>query len=163
MFASEQVLVITTPPVRTDDNDVAAPVLRIRLQRPTEAWQCLTHKQMFNVLVYCQSNAEGVVCAGCGRILEKEFMQLDHIMPRSDRGTNDILNRILLCGPCNLRKGNSLTLAGLLKENRRHGWMKHAVRAQIARDNAEACALRVRDEFDTSECQSLINGIGLPI
>ncbi len=163
MFASEQVRVITTPPVRTDDNDVAAPVLRIRLQRPTEAWQRLTHKQMFNVLAYCQSNAEGVVCAGCGRILEKEFMQLDHIMPRSDRGANDILNRILLCGPCNLRKGNSLTLAGLLKENRRHDWMKHAVRAQIARDDAELCALRVRDEFDTSECQSLINGIGLPI
>ncbi len=163
MFASEHVQVITIPPVRTDDNDVAAPVLRIRLHRPMEPWQRLTHKQMSNVLVYCQSNGEGVVCAGCGRVLEKEFMQLDHIMPRSDRGTNDILNRILLCGPCNLRKSNTLTLAGLLKENRKNGWMKHAVRAQTARDNAEVCALRVRDEFDTSECQSLINGRRLPI
>ena len=32
-------------------------------------------------------------------------------------------NRMLLCGPCNLAKSNTLTLEGLRRLNRAHGWM----------------------------------------
>ena len=80
---------------------------------------------MTNVLAAAQCTSGGVMCAGCGRVLEREFMQLDHITPRSDRGENHILNRILLCGPCNRRKRNYLTLSGLLRENKKKdvGWM----------------------------------------
>lgn len=160
MFALEQVQVIKKAPKRTDDNDVAAPSFRLRIQRPTEPWQRLTHSQIVRVLVQAQGTSDGVICAGCGRILEKEFVELDHITPKSDRGENHILNRILLCRPCNGRKGNALTLAGLIRENKRRAvaWMRDEKWAGIARDRAAERAEWVRDNFGTLECQALIQG-----
>ena len=32
-------------------------------------------------------------------------------------------NRLLLCGPCNRAKSNTLTLSGLRKLNRQNNWM----------------------------------------
>ena len=111
----------TEPPARSDDNEIAAPTLRLPIQRPVEPWQKISHSKMMNVLAAAQGSGSsgGVICGGCGRVLEREFMQLDHITPKSDRGTNDILNRILLCGPCNRRKRDNLTLRGLLRENKK--------------------------------------------
>lgn len=115
---------------------------------------------MTNVLAVAQETLGGVICAGCGRILEREFMQLDHIQPKAEGGANHILNRILLCGPCNRRKRNYLTLSGLLRENRKKavGWMQREDRALLAQDSARARAEWVRDNFDTPECQALIKG-----
>ena len=154
----------TTPPERTDDNEVAAPTLRLRIQRPVEPWQKISHSRMMNVLAAAQGSGDGVICGGCGRVLEREFMQLDHITPKSDRGTNDILNRILLCGPCNRRKRDNLTLRGLLRENKKKavGWMEDEGRAKLAQDGARARADWVRDNFDSAECQALIDGRSSP-
>ena len=70
-----------------------------------------------------QRSNGNVICAGCGRELEREFMELDHIHPRADGGENHITNRILLCRPCNGKKGQYLTLRGLLRENKKSaGW-----------------------------------------
>ena len=150
----------TAPPERSDDNEVAAPSFRLPFQRPLEAWQRISHRQMTKVLSAAQGSGEGVICAGCGRVLEREFMQLDHITPRSDRGENHILNRVLLCGPCNRRKRNYLTLSGLLRENKKKtvGWMQDESRALLAQDSARARAEWVRDNFDSDECQKLIKG-----
>ena len=152
----------TAPPLRTDDNEVAAPTLKLRIQRPVEPWQKLTHKQMVRVLALAQKSSDGVICAGCGRVLEVEFMQLDHITPKSDRGENHILNRILLCGPCNRRKRENLTLRGLLRENRKKavGWMKDESMAKLVQDHAREKAEWVRDNFASAECQALIAGRG---
>ena len=88
-------------------------------------------------LLEAQSITDGLVlCAGCGRELEAPFMELDHIVPRSDRGENDISNRILLCRPCNGRKSARLTMKGLMAENRKAKWMKDEKRAIHARDLA---------------------------
>ncbi|MCY3715119.1 MAG: HNH endonuclease [Chloroflexi bacterium] len=113
-----------------------------------------------NILVEAQGTIAGVICAGCGRVLEREFMQLDHITPKSDRGANHILNRILLCGPCNRRKRDNLTLRGLLRENKKKavGWMKDESMAKMAQDLALDKAEWARDYFDTQECQDLIRG-----
>ena len=70
-------------PQRTDDNEIAAPTLRLRIQRPVEPWQKISHSGMMNVLAAAQGSGGGVICAGCGRVLEREFMQLDHINRRS--------------------------------------------------------------------------------
>ena len=94
----------TQPPTRTDENGAAAPILELKFVRPLEPWQKLTRKEMAKLLEVAQKNGEEVVCGGCGRTLEREFMQLDHITPKSGRGENYITNRILLCGPCNRRK-----------------------------------------------------------
>ena len=146
------------PPERTDDNEVAAPSFSLKMQRPIEPWQKITHRQMVNVLVKAQGSADGVICAGCGRVLEKEFMEIDHIMPKSDRGENHIMNRILLCRPCNGRKRDNFTLRGLVRENKKRdvAWMRDEARAQIAQSKATEFAEWVRDNFQSSECQELI-------
>ena len=148
----------TAPPERTDDNEMASPVLRLKIQRPSSPWEKITHKGMMNILATAQGNMFGVVCAGCGRVLEREFMQLDHITPKSDRGANHILNRILLCGPCNRRKRDNLTLRGLMRENKKKmvGWMKDEKEAKRAQDKARDKAEWARDEFHTRKCQELI-------
>ena len=145
---------------RSDDNEMASPVLRLKIQRPVLPWQKISHKGMMNVLAAAQGDMFGVVCAGCGRTLEREFLQLDHITPKSDRGENHILNRILLCGPCNRRKRDNLTLRGLMRENKKNtvGWMKDETEAKRAQDKAREKAEWARDEFHTRECQDLING-----
>ena len=126
------------------------------MRRPAEPWQRITHRGIVNILVQAQGDMSGVICGGCGRALEREFMELDHITPKSDRGENHILNRILLCRPCNGRKRDSLTLRGLMRENVKVSWMKSADLAQIAQSKATDKAEWVRDNFDSDECQSLI-------
>ncbi len=147
---------LTTPPTRTDDNDVAAPSFRLKMQRPVEPWQRITHRGMVNILIQAQSDTNGVICGGCGRVLEREFMELDHITPKSDRGANDISNRILLCRPCNGRKRNNLTLSGLMRENKKVGWMQDEGRAKVVQDKTADRAEWVRDNYQTNECQALI-------
>lgn len=139
---------------------MAAPALRIKVQRPVEPWQRITRRGMTNILAVAQATAGGVTCAGCGRVLELEFMELDHIQPKSEGGANHILNRILLCGPCNRRKRNYLTLAGLRRENKKKtiGWMNEESRALLAQDLARDKAEWTRDNFDSEECQGLIKG-----
>ena len=149
---------LTTPPERTDDNEVAAPSFRLKMQRPVEPWQRITHRGMVNILVQAQGSVNGVICGGCGRGLEREFMELDHITPKSDRGANDISNRILLCRPCNGRKRDNLTLRGLIRENKRIGWMKGEDIAEIAQSKATDKAEWVRDNYATEECRALIEG-----
>ncbi|MYH66551.1 MAG: hypothetical protein F4136_13085 [Chloroflexi bacterium] len=150
----------TETPSRTDDDEVASPLLRLKIQRAIEPWEKISHRGMMNILVEAQGTIAGVICAGCGRVLEREFMQLDHITPKSDRGANHILNRILLCGPCNRRKRDNLTLRGLLRENKKKavGWMKDESMAKMAQDLALDKAEWARDYFDTQECQDLIRG-----
>ncbi len=144
----------TTPPERTDDNEVAAPILRLKLQRALAPWQLLSHRAMVEHLVEAQATQRGmglgvsgrlVICAGCGRTLEREFMQLDHIQPRADGGANDITNRILLCYPCNGRKGADYTLRGLVNRNKRDGWMQSEDRAKVAQVEARHKAEQVRE------------------
>lgn len=146
----------TKPPMRTDANEIAAPTLKLRTQRPTEPWQKIPHKHMVNALAVAQSSATGIVCAGCGRVLEIEFMELDHITPKSDRGTNDIQNRILLCRPCNGKKRDNLTLRGLVRANGKSGWMRDADLTKQARTTAERVASWIRDEFDSDDCSDLL-------
>lgn len=129
----------TEIPERTDDGETAAPSMRTVKRRlhAKESWQQLSREQMFDELADAQRMTNGlVVCAGCGRELEKEFMELDHITPKSDRGVNDISNRILLCRPCNGKKSNDKTMPGLIKQNRKDGWMQSEERAKNAQDLA---------------------------
>ena len=150
----------TEPPTRTDDKLMAAANLRLMIQRPEAPWQNITHRGMTNILAAAQASSGGVICAGCGRVLEREFMQLDHKLPKSDGGENHILNRVLLCGPCNRRKRNYLTLSGLVRENSKKAvsWMKDKGMAKMAQDAAREKAEWVRDHFHTRVCQDLIQG-----
>ncbi|MCY3833664.1 MAG: site-specific DNA-methyltransferase, partial [Chloroflexi bacterium] len=57
----------TEPPRRTDDNELAAPSLKLKTPRAMEPWEKLTHRQMVKVLEQAQSSNGNVICAGCGR------------------------------------------------------------------------------------------------
>ena len=154
-----EVVLRTTPPERTDyDDSPVVPDLKLRVQRPPEPWEKLSREEMSRILAKAQGNKDGVICAGCGRVLEVEFMELDHITPKSDRGANHILNRILLCRPCNGRKRNYFTLAGLIRENKRDSvkWIKSEALAQLARSKAEEQANWVRDNFGNQQYKELM-------
>lgn len=74
-------------------------------------------------------------------------MELDHITPRSDDGSNYITNRILLCRPCNSRKSNILTMSGLRRVNKREKWMKDEKVAIAAQERAKNKARQIRREM----------------
>ena len=146
----------TTPPTRTDDQEIAAPNLKLKLQRAIEPWQRLSNREMRSILAVVQSVNRFVGCAGCGRTLEIEFMHLDHIQPKSDGGENHITNRVLLCSPCNSEKSDDKTIRGLHRANKRSGWMQDEPQAKDMRDRALTRSSWIRDQWGTEDCQEFI-------
>lgn len=62
----------------------------------------------------------GVKCWGCNFMPPDErYLELDHISPKSEYGSNDIDNRALLCTPCNRKKSDKISLSALRKQNER--------------------------------------------
>ena len=124
-------------PRRDDDMKVAVVDFELEPQAILEPWEKLRPAQMREILGKAQRGYdEFVVCAGCGRQLEDAFMELDHLQPKSLGGENVITNRILICRPCNGRKGNKETMAGLWDANKKSGWMHDETRAKINHENA---------------------------
>ena len=144
MITFGEVHYVTEPPERTDAGEVAAPFLYVPEHRVPEPWESLGKGAITDALADAQRGDTGIVCAGCGRELEREFMHLDHRRPRTDGGANDITNRVLLCAPCNGRKGAGLTMTGLVTANRKAKWTKDAAAASASNDRAIACAERIR-------------------
>ena len=108
------------PPVRTDDGDTApllGPVYRRR--KPAT----MTRAEMLDIL----TAQWGIRCWGCGfEPPSVEFLDLDHILPASEGGSNELENRAPLCGPCNKRKSNTMTLTALRRDNRQaKRWYGH--------------------------------------
>ena len=117
----------TVPPVRTDDGEVAAPMLKTKRRIAEPPGPKLTRQEMVDLLI----EENGMVCAGCDREFDDPlYLQLDHKTPRAEGGINHISNRMLLCGPCNRIKGDRLTLNGLRAENRKRGRMAGQTKAR---------------------------------
>ena len=150
------ITVTPTPPVRTDDGATAASDLVLRAPAVRADWQKLTRAEMVRILGKVQSENGLVICVGCGRALEPEFMQLDHREPKSDGGEDWITNRMLLCQPCNGRKSNRMTLSGLQAANRRNGWMKDADKARLVNSRAIEAGRLVRDQWGSEYVRGLL-------
>ena len=63
-------------------------------------------------------------CVGCDWHFPYHALTIDHIVPQSHGGLDTAENLQLLCGSCNSRKGNRLTLAQLRVQNRNAGIMQ---------------------------------------
>ena len=108
-------------PVRTDEGDTAAPYLKVKQSIPEPPGRKMSRQEMYEILL----SQQGIKCQGCDRKFDDaRYLELDHNTPRADGGINHISNRILLCGPCNRLKSNTLTLSGLRRENKKRGFMK---------------------------------------
>ena len=115
-----EILYETEPPTRTDDGLPAVPTLRTKVKVFEPRGPKMTRDQMYRHLL----SQHGVKCQGCDRTFDDpRYLDLDHNTPRSDGGINHISNRILLCGPCNRLKSNTLTLTGLRRKNKKFGYM----------------------------------------
>ena len=104
----------------TTDNPeiVQLPTFAEQQQEPTG--NSMSRTEMYDFLL----RRDGAKCQGCGRAFDDpRYLEIDHIMPRSDGGSDHISNRVLLCGPCNRAKGNQYTLSGLRRLNKKNGWM----------------------------------------
>ncbi|MYG41350.1 MAG: hypothetical protein F4201_11185 [Nitrospira sp. SB0677_bin_15] len=147
IFPSGRLTYSKEPPSRTDGGETATSYLSVPTKQrlALESWQKLSRDEIVQHLAEAQSLTTGlVICAGCGRELEIPFMELDHLTPRSDRGSNDISNRILLCRPCNGKKSDRLTMKGLHNQIKKEGWMKDLQKAGRARDMAQRRCEQVR-------------------
>lgn len=109
----------TEPPKRTDEDKQSSP--KLDNVYSTEPENPLTHAEMHEILV----NQFGLKCWGCNFIPpDKRYLHLDHIIPKTDGGTNHIDNRALLCQPCNTKKSNTMSLTALRRENKREEYMQ---------------------------------------
>lgn len=107
------------PPERTDENKQTSP--KLAAVYSIEPENPLTHAEMHEILV----NQFGLKCWGCNFIPpDKRYLHLDHIIPKTDGGTNHIDNRALLCQPCNTKKSNTMSLTALRRQNKREGYIQ---------------------------------------
>ena len=114
------ILYETAPPVRTDGGMEAAPFIQVTERYAEPDGPRMSRSEMYEYLLA----QYGQRCQGCDRGFDDaRYLELDHNTPRSDGGLNHISNRLLLCGPCNRAKSNTLTLTGLQRLNRKNGWM----------------------------------------
>ena len=107
----------TAPPVRSDQGDTAAPAFITPVGRPRQRHPA-PRSQHGALLIDL-----GPFCQGCGRTYaaDPRVLEVDHIRPRSDGGSDAYDNLTLLCPPCNRLKRDRITLTGLQAENRRLG------------------------------------------
>ena len=125
IFDADSVEEHLEPPIRTDGGRTAANPLpevkktrggRKRFDSKAAKEQLLAHPDW------------DWVCDGCDtRIENPRYFEVDHDVPVSKGGSDDILNLVLICGPCNRTKSNKMTRAEL----RNHNWEQKNMAAQI--------------------------------
>ena len=61
-------------------------------------------------------DCNGPICQGCYWHFEEDDLEVDHITPKSEGGSDAYENLTLLCSRCNKKKSNEKTLTGLRRE-----------------------------------------------
>ena len=102
-------------PTRTDRGEMATLVLKMPKPNPRYPTPRTQHGKLLADL--------GAFCQGCGRnyAFDPRVLEVDHVSPRSDGGTDAYENLTLLCPPCNKEKRDKITLTGLQERNRKEG------------------------------------------
>ena len=130
MLIRSDITYSTTPPKRTDEGETATLVLRTPTDKAMRYPPPRT--QHFKLL-----SDMGPFCQGCGADygFDTRVLEVDHINPRSQGGTDAYDNLTLLCPPCNKEKRDRYTLVGLQQANRSAGYMKNENNLRMGRVN----------------------------
>ena len=117
------IIYITEPPVRDDQLDIrAVPHLETPMGKRVPGRESSRQKAEIKGRLLDEF---GYQCAGCDRVFDHpDYLEVDHQIPRRDGGGDEYENRMLLCSPCNRRKGSKFTLSGLRQENKRLKFMR---------------------------------------
>ena len=123
-----QITYATSPPQRTDSGEPATLTLRTPTGRAQRLPPPRTHHGRLLTDI-------GAFCQGCGAdyTFDPRVLEVDHINPRSQGGTDAYENLTLLCPPCNKEKRDRYTLIGLQQVNRADGWMKNENNLRMGR------------------------------
>ena len=126
--ANPQVTYSTTAPQRTDGVEPATLTLRTPTGRALRYPPPRTQHGKLLIDI-------GAFCQGCGAdyTFDPRVLEVDHINPRSQNGTDAYDNLTLLCPPCNKEKRDRYTLVGLQQVNRANGWMKNEGNLRMGR------------------------------
>ena len=105
----------TEPPTRSDNGEPAV----LELQTPRGRQRYPRPRSQHGRLV----TDIGAYCQGCGRDygFDPRVLEVDHVRPKADGGSNAYDNLTLLCPPCNREKRDRYTLSYLQDINRREG------------------------------------------
>ena len=119
----------TTPPQRTDSGETATLVLRTPTGSGGQRYPA-PRTQHGRLLLDI-----GPFCQGCGADynFDTRVLEVDHINPRSQGGTDAYDNLTLLCPPCNKEKRDRFTLIGLQDHNRASGYMRNESNLRMGR------------------------------
>ena len=142
-------------PARTDDGETAAPGLA-PVYAPSER-STLTHREMKEYLI----ETFGTQCWGCDfDVKDGRYLQLDHVDPKADGGSNHLDNRALLCQPCNGTKGNRLTISELRRQNIRDN---HLAKPAGAKRGDDGHPIKLREA--RAQCREALerHRMGLPL
>jgi site-specific DNA-methyltransferase (adenine-specific) len=123
----QEITYATAPPRRTDGGETAALVLRMPTGHGRYPPPRTQHSKLLTDI--------GPFCQGCGAdyTFDPRVLEVDHINPRSQGGTDAYDNLTLLCPPCNKEKRDRYTLIGLQQANRNAGLMKNEANLRTSR------------------------------
>ena len=129
----------TEEPTRTDNGEPAVLVLRTPTGRGRRYPP--PRQQRARLLL-----GLGAYCQGCGRdySFDPRVLEVDHVSPRADGGTDAYDNLTLLCPPCNREKRDRMTLSGLQQFNRENGHLLRENEGNIKRGRASRTRRRRR-------------------
>ena len=128
--ANPKIIYRDTPPNRTDGGETASFTLEMPLPRVRQSRHPAPRTQ-HGILV-----ADiGPLCQGCGAdyTFDPRVLEVDHINPRSQGGTDAYENLTLLCPPCNKEKRDRYTLIGLQDFNRKARYMRNEANLRMGR------------------------------
>ena len=99
------VIVSSDPPVRTDPPELPGQTLMEGLF-PDPAGYTEPELQEFRSKKHLLFGNQEGKCNGCLQLFHYRNITIDHIVPQSQGGSDDLENLQLLCGACNSTKGN---------------------------------------------------------
>ncbi|MDE2969737.1 MAG: DNA methyltransferase [Chloroflexota bacterium] len=89
-------------------------------------------------------------CLGCGKQLDLELLEEDHVVPRIQSGPEEIVNIQLLCGYCNRVKGHRRKIWDVWEINEKRGILVNRARMEMLYAKRDAERLSHSQMADTT-------------